>query len=57
MNHLGNKNVSMGAIQFSALKVIRSILKRRVAVSVQASQDKQNNSVKHSQTVSLPCIM
>ena len=45
----------MGAIQFSALKVIRSILKRRVAVSVQASQDKQNNSVKHSQTVSLPC--
>ena len=49
----------MGAIPFSALKVIRSILNciRRVAVSVQAGQDKQNNSVKHSQTVSLPCIM
>ena len=27
----------------------------RVAVSVQASQDQQNNSVKHSETVSLLC--
>ena len=29
----------------------------RVAVSVQASQDQQNNSVKHPKTVSLLCLL